>query len=118
MAKKNYTENEFLDLCFYWQEILRLKSWDIEFIFCSKDGLEGSSSNYGECDIDDLNEDAIVRVWNDNGKDDKYDIEHTLVHELLHIILGKLDLPKKKCKTEEQIINSLSKTFVQLRGGV
>jgi len=117
MAKVNYKKNEFLDLCIYWQDILRLTSWDIEFVFCTRDDLETNGNNYGECDIDDLNEEATVRVWNDRGRDPKHDIEHTLIHELLHIILARLDLPKKKCKTEEQIINSLSKTLVQLRGG-
>ena len=118
MAKQNFTENEFLDLSAYWQYLLRLQSWDIEYLFCSKDMLEGNGNNYGECDIDDLNEEAVIRVWNDNGDDSKHDIEHTLVHELLHIITSRLDLPNKKCKTEEQIINSLSKTLIQLRGGV
>lgn len=117
MAKKNFTENEFLDLCIYWQDILRLNSWDIEFLFSNREDLEGDMNNYGECDLDDLNEEAVIRVWNDNNKDPKHDIEHTLVHELLHIILSRLDLPRKKCKTEEQIINSLAKTLVNLRGG-
>ena len=116
MAKKKYKNNDFHDLCIYWQDILRLNSWDIEYLFCTKCELEGSVNNYGECDMDDLNEEATIRVWNDEGKDPKHDIEHTLVHELLHIILSRLDLPRKKCKTEEQIINSLAKTLVKLRG--
>ena len=113
----NFTENEFLDLCIYWQDILRLNSWDIEFLFSNREDLEGDMNNYGECDLDDLNEEAVIRVWNDNNKDPKHDIDHTLVHELLHIILSRLDLPRKKCKTEEQINNSLAKTLVKLRGG-
>ena len=49
--------------------------------------------------------------------DKDFDMEHTIVHELLHITLNDLDICDCDYEIEERIINTIAKCLIKLREG-
>jgi len=49
--------------------------------------------------------------------DKNFDMEHTIVHELLHITLNDLDICDCDYEIEERIINTIAKCLIKLREG-
>ncbi|WP_102398686.1 hypothetical protein [Haloimpatiens massiliensis] len=67
-----------------WQEILRLKDWDIKLHL-----VESEWRKSGDIKIDCSNKQAIVMLNNHNAKMNNY--EAVLLHELLHLKLWGMD---------------------------
>jgi len=111
-------EDDFQRVCYYWQNILRLNDWDIEFtrVFSPKD-FENTGEVYGECEVDGPMMEAHVKILDTDKVDKGFDIEHTIVHELLHITLNDLDICDCDYEIEERIINGLAKSLIRLRKG-
>ena len=67
-----------------WQEILRLKDWDIKLEFVEKEWRKT-----GDVKIDEADKAAILLINNHNPKVEN--IEEVVIHELLHIKLWGMD---------------------------
>lgn len=111
-------ENKFFNLCYFWQDVLRLNDWDIEFIQVSDVSEFANEGNvYGECEADGSMKEAEIRIWFGDSVDKGFDMEHTIVHELLHIVLNDLDICACDHEIEERIINVLAKSLLRLKSG-
>jgi len=67
-----------------WQEILRLKDWDIKLEFVDKEWRKT-----GDVKIDEADKAAILLINNHNPR--VLNIEEIVIHELLHIKLWGMD---------------------------
>lgn len=111
-------EGGFQELCSYWQNALRLNDWDIEFtrVFSVKE-FDNTGEVYGECEVDGPMMEAHVKILDTDKVDKDFDMEHTIVHELLHITLNDLDICDCDYEIEERIINTIAKCLIKLREG-
>ena len=76
--------NEIQSYLEKWQNILRLKDWDIKLEFINNEWRKT-----GDVKIDEDNKVAILLINNYNPK--QTNIESVIIHELLHIKLYGLD---------------------------
>lgn len=115
---KTLDESGFQELCSYWQNALRLNDWDIEFtrVF-SVSEFRNTAEVYGECEVDGSMMEAHVRILDIDKVDKDFGMEHTIVHELLHITLNDLDICDCDYEIEERIINTIAKCLIKLKGG-
>lgn len=115
---KTLDESGFQELCSYWQNALRLNDWDIEFtrVF-SVSEFNNTAEVWGECEVDGSMMEAHVRILNIDKVDKDFGMEHTIVHELLHITLNDLDICDCDYEIEERIINTIAKCLIKLKGG-
>ncbi|MCL2498760.1 MAG: hypothetical protein FWE90_00310 [Defluviitaleaceae bacterium] len=67
-----------------WQDILRLRDWDIKLEFVTKEWRKT-----GDVKIDQADKTAILLINNHNPK--VTNIEEVIIHELLHIKLWGMD---------------------------
>ena len=79
-----FNKNELQQHLDKWQEILRLKDWDIKLELVTKEWRKT-----GDVKIDECDKTAILLINNYNPK--QTNIEHVIVHELLHIKLYGMD---------------------------
>lgn len=101
-----------------WQGILRLRDWDltVEFARCSALGTD----NWGDVARDEAHKEARIRLLEpadyvapSTGR--ALDHELTLVHELVHIVLGRLECPHQDEGLAEEIaVDVLAKAFLSL----
>lgn len=83
------TDRELEDLLRHWQRKLRLQDWDIEIRFVSKDEMTGRD---GTVQYHTHLKTARIEVLRPGEERPNawipYDIENTIVHELLHLHLS------------------------------
>jgi hypothetical protein len=79
-----FNEDELRTLIVKWQNVLRLKDWDIKLDLVTKDWRKT-----GDVKIDISNKVAILLINNFNPK--RTNIESGIIHELLHIKLYGMD---------------------------
>ena len=110
----------------YWQQVLRLVDWDIELIRVNARDIEEAawgrtriSEEFHEAEIRIIHDTEAVRNTQDFGM--AFDPDHTLVHELLHLVLDYWKVPNScmEFDAKEAVLNRLASALVRLdrRGG-
>lgn len=102
-----------------WAPRLGLGTWTIKIRFCRRSDLSGGE--YADVQYQKTHEWAVIRVldpgdWSE--PDFPQDIEHSVIHELLHLALAPVlpnneygDLP------EEQFVNRMARALLELKRG-
>lgn len=119
-VEKVLTSKQLLNLVDDWQDRLHLVDWAIAVSYCTPDEMP-SLQAMGSCGIDQPHKQAQMCILHP-----KYfaplgnaytlrDLEHTVVHELLHIHLDCLDTPATRDRETEQVINLLADALIYLK---
>jgi hypothetical protein len=103
------SQDDARERCTYWQRLLRLQDWDVDVRVVRRATL-GSPGSCGSCEGGTYRR-AIIRIADpvDFTPDEPArlrDMEDTLLHELLHLHLHDLRVPRAKegeRETAEQI---------------
>jgi hypothetical protein len=112
--------------CAYWQKVLRLTDWNISVRVADDEELEQG----GDCQVHQHSKLALIRVrgietysptsgWR-KAFPEQFDMEITLVHELLHIPFDRLiDTEDDEFAQlwEEQALEFLAQALVKLSRG-
>ncbi len=100
-------------LCRYWQGVLRLQDWEVIVRYERHLDTEGRAS------ISHDYKRAYIRIvdpidWQNTWR--PQDIEHALVHELLHLHFApfKTENDSPLGAAEEQAVESLARAFVKM----
>lgn len=101
----------------YWQKCLRLQDWDIEAEIVPMSKLQ-ETWHRGECEwIEQLRAAKIYILSADDYKNSgsicSYDMEQTLVHELLHLHFVSIDIDKYYMPIE-QAIEAISRALISM----
>ncbi len=106
------SETELKELCQEWKRRLGLEHWRTEIKFVR--GVE-IGNNCAQCDFSFVNETALIRVkaYEDYHGYFPCDIEATIVHELLHILLDTAS--SGDSILYEQSIDRLARTLVGIK---
>ena len=107
------------DLLREWQERLRLLDWDIRV----EENVEvyGMDDNQGFVEFAEPNKEAVISLLDPSQfvKDSyfTYDVERTLVHELLHLKLCLIDKSESETQNRlvHQIIEDLAKALIDAK---
>ena len=116
------TEAELLDLCTDWLKILDIRHWNVALRVCRASEMKLEAS-CGVVSITYATLQALISILDpiDFTKGSFfYDMEQTLVHELLHLKFAFLDYEEEEISKQgdlllEQSIDSLAKTLVRLK---
>lgn len=102
----------------YWQQVLRLQDWDI--IIKIKRGYE-MGNDCGNVNYQGYSKKAIINLLDPDdysNEDFAYDIEETLVHELLHLrfsgAVNNASDGSASSNAEEIAIDQTAEAFVEL----
>lgn len=112
-------DKKTLALCRKWQKRLRLLDWDIEFRYAKPSELP-HATDMGCVTLAVQHRDAkiLLLAQSKRGKTDQR-IEHTIVHELIHVMLEPLivncDFGKDGNILDEQVVNALSNALTKMR---
>jgi hypothetical protein len=109
----------------WWRDRLGLRDWHIDVESCGRPELDDS---YADCTPYFPMRTARIRFLVPNAHEEiweKYDLEETIVHELLHITFGIAGVGLAEYETEkmssmvlvEQQINALASILVKLKRG-
>lgn len=117
--RDNLSQNEVQEKCRLWQQRLRLADWDVEVKIVARRDISSSciggevewllddkTANIKLLDVDDYPKDALRPS----------DMEKTLVHELLHLLVAPFDAPSGTAEAlaQEQMINAVAGALIQL----
>jgi len=103
----------------YWQNQLGLKHWTIKVVWAKAGELDDEDNLrvYGLNTYDPNHMTSLIQVLNPKDADETYNVEETLIHELLHLFMFPLESaagfsiksPTDQWETAmEQTINRLS----------
>jgi hypothetical protein len=114
------TEKQLQEKARYWQEVLRLRDWDLIVKKENKKSFDDSTE--GNCEFLVSSKCAYIRILNeDDYPDDSWvpqDMELTLVHELLHLHFAQIrehsDSVPLYEDFEEQAISAISEALVKV----
>lgn len=120
----------------YWQKVLRLTNWTIEYRVVPQSELS-SPTSYGEVFWDRFHLYARVLICDPDTVDDKdpitpFNVEQIVLHELLHLYTAPIQWPYEDTRNalplplwekvsedsnmaEEQAINQISRALIELR---
>jgi hypothetical protein len=104
--------------CRWWRDALGLQSWTLDVSYSRFYAMDNA---YGRTTIKTCLKFAAIQLKPSLDAEDfdaNFDIEQTLVHELLHIKLwhhGFNDTETIEGRLDEQVIDTLSWSFVNLR---
>lgn len=123
-----FNQSELESLCKKWQEKLGLQEWDVK-VLIKRQPIMGEEVK-GSCWYNLHSKRAVIKILDPidyqiipyNQRLWKQDMEFILVHELLHIHFAPFGLIKPleeykvslDCIAQEQAINAISKTLVDL----
>ena len=104
--------------CLEWQQILKLVDWDVSVKIVSREEIEEGAE--GRCDFVINNKTADISLIKPEGYPfdalRPYDIEQTLVHELLHLHFAPFNADTGlKAISQEQAINAIAGALVKLK---
>ena len=107
----HHDEAKLRELCREWQGILGLAHWDIAVEVVR--GVEIGDAR-GRADISVADEQALIRIKDpaDHHGYFPYDMEQTLVHELLHVVLDAAGEAGGVCY--ERAIDRLARAMVRM----
>lgn len=117
--------DEMAQLLAYWRPRLGLSDWLIDLDVVNFD-QQISNTVWGSTSVDLGYRWAGIRMTDPDLIPDSqahpsipYDMERTLVHELLHVVLWAIldELPNGKQWMEEQVVNQLARALVEQRRG-
>jgi hypothetical protein len=112
-----YDEVEQQEKLKYWKDILTLDQWDIVAkIVRSKDmDLEESQANinFRICGLEAIVKQMDPIDWHNTDFD--YDMEASLIHELLHLLFAKFKHEDEDGELEEQVINIIARALIGLK---
>jgi hypothetical protein len=119
MANK-IDDQELLRLCENWQKILRLQDWLIYVEVCRASDLPDGVAGHSKIDI--LKKRAVIAILDEGDYDPQsawaYDLEKTLVHELLHLHFEtNKELTNEQYVALEQGVDILSGVLVDIKHG-
>ena len=92
-----------------WQKTLGLGHWDIELKLVRS--IEGGSEGLCKPQAPYLMATIYLLDPKVHPNPKYYNIEETLVHELIHCHMAPLNLPDDQGELEEQIVTTLSRAF-------
>ena len=114
-------EAKAAEILLYWLPALRLQDWEIFLSFVRNWDLPHS---FAEIEMQQAKKIGIIRILvptdHDDGRVHKYDMERTLVHELVHLHMRpfqKTDATPLEDDMLEVAIHSLSWALVEQRRG-
>jgi hypothetical protein len=114
------TQSQLTKKCREWQKVLRLQDWDVTTEICRQRDLKDDDYAGQVRWILPIKQALISLVDPIDQPDNcikEYDMEDSLVHELLHLHFAPLGTehgtPEKIA--EEQAINAISKALVKLK---
>jgi len=112
-----YGESEQQEKLKYWKDVLTLDQWDIvaKIVRVQDMDLEQSQGNinYRICGLEDIVKQMDPIDWGNTDFD--YDMEASLVHELLHLLFAKFKHEGEDGELEEQVINIIARALVGLK---
>jgi hypothetical protein len=107
--------------CREWQRRLRVQDWQVSIYFVRGSDIQGKA---GQCYSQFSKKQAVIRLTelaDADGWDYPYDIEKTIVHELLHLVMAGIDPESKKTglelDMEEQAVDTLATALIALKRG-
>lgn len=114
------TEDELRQKCAEWQKIMGLQDWYVKaFVMRNRD--MSASDKQGECEWNMPNKTAVIRLLDPIDRDQDifipYDMEITLVHELMHLHMCPFDNfsdSTLECKMLEQAVEATAHALVWL----
>jgi len=108
------TNEELQALCLEWQNILRLKDWEIKCNLVRR-GVFERPWKFGSSNFNKEHKAATIKVMIEDDKWDcdiwDYDVEFALVHELIHILFPMLDGDEQ----DEHSITMTASALVKLK---
>lgn len=114
--------DELVELCDYWQEVLGLQDWDIALKISRATEFSMPFNCLGECSWNIATATAYINILDDIDYPKecafKHDMEKTLVHELLHLLVGTFDISEKESTEHdymERTVVKLSSALVSLK---
>jgi hypothetical protein len=119
-VEKILTSKQLVNLVDDWQDRLHLVDWAIAVAYCTPDEMP-SLQAAGSCGVDQDHKQAQIcilhpKYFSPLGNSYRLrDLEHTIVHELLHIHLDGLDTPNTRDREVEQVINLVADTLLNLK---
>lgn len=120
MKKATPTQATLDEWLAYWQAELRLRDWvaDVQLVF--RDRIESAWPALGLCHH--VLQHKIAHIWllhpEEYDRDWQIDVEHTLVHELLHLHFAPFEYDTLKSLegiAQEQTLNILAASLVKLK---
>ena len=116
------TKRKLEALTKYWQKQLRIQDWIITPVFAKKEDMH-SDTSVGQVTTHFAEKTAEIKILSDKYRavPDKGDleIEETIVHELLHIVLLGYDMTSVNSKVYklciEQPINQIAKALINAK---
>ena len=114
-----YNQEELMDLCTEWQDVLAINDWEIG-VAINENKLK-EQRKLGEVSYTSETAQALISILHPDNYPDvpfPYDMEKTLVHELLHLRFASV-APKKEHSTKgiafERAIELTAKALVNLK---
>lgn len=88
MSMECPTPGELKRICRFYQKLLRLQDWNIEIRYCKPTELSNSIAA-AENSFDLHHKESRIQIIHpDHGVGDVVDIERTVVHELVHLLVS------------------------------
>lgn len=120
LIEKVLTIKQLVNLVDEWQDRLHLVDWAIAVNYCTPDEMPSVNAQ-GSCGVDQNHKQATVRILHPKhfaplgNAYSLRDLEHTVVHELLHVHFDGLDVPDTRDRELEQVINLLAESLINLK---
>lgn len=111
--KRLITHEQLIERTIYWSKLLQVSDWYINIgIFSGKDMTEGTN---GTIDVSFQTNECVIKLVDpaDYGDWGNYDMEFTLVHELLHLVINP-HAESTADKYEERAINQIARALVDM----
>lgn len=102
----------------YWQSILGLNDWDIKVKIIKQCEFCWCEDASGEVKYNFIHKEAIIHLLDPKefkNPDFKYDIEKTLIHELLHCKFAIIEKDQTIDDLSHQLIDEISKIMIKLK---
>lgn len=106
-----------LDLCCFWAGILGLSHWTFRVRYAEKDKIPSNSDAHVVYKL--CQEKALILIQKSEDSDAvegfELDEEESLVHELLHLVFGMVNVPRNANLCFDQAIDRVARGLVRLK---
>lgn len=98
-----------------WQKILRLQDWQVDIDFYRARDFTNADA-LGECTFNINSREGFIKILDPIDYDGEYDLEWTVVHELLHLHFAQWTAANNyECPISgEQAIDSIAQALTRL----